>query len=205
MKIHESVKELTNILEKVSGKYTLSTVFQDMVTMMAIALSNTVDMEQYDTREAEYLKIAARYDKETHDIFAQFFARLVLALAEQPSDYLGSVYMQMNFNNSKMGQHFTPHHVAGLLAELTLGDVKSQLNERGRISTADMCCGGGQLIIGMYNVLTKRGYDPTQIMEAYAKDLGAIPAMMCYIQLFLLNCPGVVLQGNGLSDEVIQE
>ena len=46
----------------------------------AIAISNAVDLRQRDAREARYMEIVGRYDRETVEMFPRVLAELTLAI-----------------------------------------------------------------------------------------------------------------------------
>ena len=113
--------------------------------MFACSLSNPVDKSHYEEREARYMKIIKKYNKQEQAIFPELAAQTVLALEEnQEQDFLGSIFMELNLGNESGGQFFTPYHVCELMAEIALGDnVAQQVNEQGYITICDSCCGAG--------------------------------------------------------------
>ena len=66
-------------------------IWRDFIIMFACSLSNPVDKLHYDEREARYMKIIKKYNKQEQAIFPELAAQTVLALEEnQEQDFLGS-------------------------------------------------------------------------------------------------------------------
>lgn len=58
-------------------------VFRDFCELAALSISNSVDRAQFQAREARYLDIASRYQREELDRFAQMLAHLVVDVAKE--------------------------------------------------------------------------------------------------------------------------
>ena len=95
--------------------------WRDFITMFACSLSNPLDKEHRDKREALYLEIIKKYNKQEQEVFPELAAQTVLALEENPEqDFLGSIFMSLNLGDEHNGQIFTPYHVCELMAEMTM-------------------------------------------------------------------------------------
>ena len=57
------VKEYVNTIEKMCGRYSAWQIWNDFISISAIALVNVCDLEQAPEREKTYLQIVAKYDK----------------------------------------------------------------------------------------------------------------------------------------------
>ena len=67
-------------------------VWRDFITMFACSLSNPLDKEHRDKREALYLEVIKKYNKQEQELFPELAAQTVLALEENPEqDFLGSI------------------------------------------------------------------------------------------------------------------
>ena len=76
--------------------------------MFACSLSNPLDKEHRDKREALYLEVIKNYNKQDQELFPELAAKTVLALEENPEqDFMGSIFMSLNLDNEHNGQIFT--------------------------------------------------------------------------------------------------
>lgn len=178
--------------------------------MFDCSLSNPVDKLHYDEREARYMKIIKKYNKQEQAIFPELAAQTVLALEEnQEQDFLGSIFMELNLGNESGGQFFTPYHVCELMAEIALGDnVVHQVNEQGYITICDSCCGAGAtLIAGVHAArkqLEKENLNYQNHVLVVAQDIDEIVALMCYIQLSLLGVAAYIKVGNTFTEPIAE-
>lgn len=180
-------------------------VWTDFIVMTACALSNMVDKVHYNEREAKYLGIINKYDKEEQLLFPELFAHLVMALEENPEqDFLGTIYTELGLNSKEHKQIFTPYHIARLMAEVTIGDLEEEVKERGFVTIHDTCCGGGVTLIAAVNVARDRLRDTDLNYQNHilvtGQDIDYVAALMCYIQMSLLGVAGYFKVGNSLTD-----
>ena len=125
-------REIINELIAISGKYSVHSIFEDWVHMLAISISNciTIDEMVYKRREKEYLQIASKYSSEELKRMAKLNAYLTFACEEKMEDVLGYIYMHLEISSSRLGQFFTPYHLCQLLAQV--GQNKPNEDEIGR-------------------------------------------------------------------------
>lgn len=83
------MKELFNKLIK---RHNPHQIFNDFLEMSALAISNSVDIKNRDTREARYIEISRKYTAEELKIFTQILGELTVEL-ENPRDVLGFKYI----------------------------------------------------------------------------------------------------------------
>lgn len=184
------------------------TVWTDFINMYACAISNAVnrDPEQWAAREKAYMATVKKYSPEDGQHFTEMAALVVQALEENPAqDFLGNLYMNLNFGSNWAGQFFTPWHVAEMMARMSIGpSLQQEIKEKGFISVSDPCCGAGCMLLAFAHVCkTSRFVENYQKQVLFvAQDLDRIVALMCYIQLSLLGCPGYVVIGNTLTQPV---
>lgn len=190
---------------QLTNRYRAWDVWRDFVTMLACALSNPVDKEHHDEREAVYLKTIKKYNKQEQELFPELAAQTVLALEENPEqDFLGSIFISLNLGNESNGQFFTPYHVCELMAEVTMDDTVQKVEQDGYISINDPCCGAGATLIAGIHAARKR-LEKAHInyqnhVFVVAQDIDETVALMCYIQLSLLGVAGYVKVGNSLTE-----
>ena len=101
------VKEYVNTIEKMCGRYSAWQIWNDFISISAIALVNVCDLEQAPEREKTYLQIVAKYDKKELEIFCKLMAKLVADLEKcADQDILGEVYQALSMNSKVNAQYF---------------------------------------------------------------------------------------------------
>jgi type I restriction-modification system DNA methylase subunit len=157
-------------------------VFRDWVDLMLYALQR--DDEQY-------LEVLDRYDNDRErgereaDLFAAAFGELQAECARTGLDVLGDAYEQFGMQSDRLGQHFTPHAVAHMLASLQF-DANDE-------TVSDPACGSGRLLL----YAGKRNPDATY----HGQDKDAICAKMTALNLCLFNLEGYAVHGDTLLVE----
>lgn len=197
----EHRKELVNLIKQQANKYSTWQLWDDLVYMIAAALSQPLNYKQ--KREDEYLKRINKYDKSVQALFPQIFREIVLAFEREGfADILGDIYMQLELYNHWHGQYFTPFHICEFMAKIIIGDnSKEEIEKKGYISISDPCCGGGALLIGAAKVLNEQHINYQRDVLFVAQDIDYVVALMCYIQMSLLGMPGYVIIGDSLTVE----
>ncbi len=195
----KTFKELT------SGQWRSWDIWTDFLTMAACAISNAADKLHYDEREELYLRTIKKYSKEEQALFPELFAYVVMALEENPEqDFLGDLYTELELNSKEHRQIFTPYHICHLMAEITFGDLMSQVEEKGVVEIHDCCCGAGATLIAAANVarskLEKANLNFQNHILVTGQDIDYVVTMMCYIQLSLLGVAGYFKVGNALTE-----
>lgn len=182
-----------------SGRHSRWTIWSDFVTMAACTLS-MADLKQREEREKLYADISAKYTPSELEQFSSMFWDVISALEENPEqDLLGELFMRLELGNDRNGQFFTPYHVCTAMAMMSAGNLEAEINRKGYISVNDPCCGAGALLIAFANEAKHHGVNYQQHVLFVAQDIDFTAAMMCYIQLSLIGCPGYVIVGNTLT------
>ncbi|MFD1203565.1 N-6 DNA methylase [Sporosarcina contaminans] len=195
----DHVKEMAKRFNSMRYKHGVHQVFEDFLELIAITISNSVDLVQYKRREARYMQIIGQYDKSEVNIFPEMMARLIMALEHRPDDYLGRLFMELELYDSWKGQFFTPMSVSQLMAELTLQDSIQLIEEKGFVTVNEPTVGGGVTIIALFNALRAKGYNPQQVLRVIAQDIDKKAVHMSYIQFSLLGMNAEVLHGDTLA------
>lgn len=203
----DSKKEFLRVFNQLTNRHRSWDVWRDFIVMYACALSNPVDKQHYDEREALYLRTIKKYNKQEQPLFSELAAHTVMALEENPEqDFLGSIFMSLNLGNQHNGQFFTPYHVCELMAEVSMQDSVLKIEKEGYITINDPCCGAGATLIAGVHAAKKRldkaGYNYQNHVFVVAQDIDMTVALMCYIQLSLLGIAGYVKVGNSLTDPI---
>lgn len=179
------------------------TLWVDFVEMMAISLSNAVDIVHATKREERYLQIVNKYSKDELDIFSKMYADLVIDLEQNPRDVLGEVFMELGLGNKWRGQFFTPYPTAYIMAKNTLpvDDIQRLVDEKGFVTVGDNACGGGVTLIAAFNWILEAGFNPQQMLVLEGGDIDKRSCCMSYVQLSLLGANAVIRERDGLAPQ----
>ena len=208
-------------IQRAAQRHSPYEMFSDFLDMGACAISNVVDPIRREAREAEYLRVARKYSREgelalfpelmgdlAHAMEAAFpalgrvDAPLLAVEAISGADVLGGVFNQLEVQNRRAGQFFTPYSVCRLMAMMSVGrEAKDLIAERGYFTAMEPACGSGSMLIAMAHSLVEAGLNPQKVMHATAVDVDIRAVQMAYIQLSLLGIPAVIIHGNSLSLE----
>ncbi len=124
-------KEFRRIFKELTYAHSAWHVWQDFVFMSACTLSNAVDKSHYDVREKSYLDVIKKYNKKERLLFPELLVDTVMALELNPEqDFLGSLYMELELQNNRKGQFFTPYNVARFMATVSLGELMPQIEKQ---------------------------------------------------------------------------
>ena len=187
-----------------SGRHNRWTVWSDFVTMAACTLS-MADLQRRGEREKLYADISAKYTPGELEQFSSMFWNVISALEENPEqDLLGEMFMRLELGNDRNGQFFTPYSVCTAMAKMSAGNLEAEISKKGYISVNDCCCGAGALLIAFANEVKSQNINYQQHVLFVAQDIDFTAAMMCYIQLSLIGCPGYVIVGNTLTSPPTQ-
>ena len=185
------------IIKGLSRKYSEWEVWSDFVSISAIAIANSCDLYQFSKREEEYFQIIRKYTPDEQQNLSDLLALVVMGLEKnQEQDFLGVVYMQLNISQKSKAQYFTPYPICKMMSSLIIGGRQSSDHAPQIIN--DPTCGSGANLIATANEMRANHIDYQRNAYFVAQDIDLIAAKMCYIQLSLLGCPGVVIVGNSL-------
>ena len=177
--------------------------WNDMVHLFAIEIANVFDKKSAGTRNEQYIRIAKKYTPEEFKGFTDLFNETVMNFEKNPfQDVLGQMYMELDMGSKTHGQCFTPYNVCRMMAECLMDEsyIRQRLDEQGWISITDCACGGGAMLIAGAERLRELGINYQEKALFIGQDLDETVAMMCYIQMSLLGCPGRVRIGNTLRN-----
>lgn len=178
-------------------------VWSDFILMSACAISNRFDQANFEGREKMYMDRITRYDKKEQQVFPELLAAIVEALDANPEqDFLGNLFMQLELGSHWKGQFFTPYSLCRMMGEMQVGDLERLIDRKGFVTVNDPACGAGATLIGFANAARAKGVNYQDQVQFIAQDIDQTAALMCYIQLALLGCPGYVVIGDTLSHPV---
>lgn len=187
-------------------------VFRDWAEVAAITMHNRPyhfshlpKDECFETLEARYLKLVAKYDRETLDEFSTLLNIAIIALNFKWGDFLGEIYTEMEIGGKRSrqakGEFFTPYPVAQLTAKTTLLGCEAVIERQGYLTISEPACGAGSMLIAACEVIADKGYELEKVMFFEAVDINPLCCHMAFVQFSCLNLPGIVCHGNTLTNE----
>lgn len=194
MKAKSPQSDFRKILERLSHRHDTRKVFDAFVRLAACALA-------MQTREADYLEEAKRWDRSELGLFAEALAALVAEMESCPfEDLIGGCYMEFALSQKGQqwhGEFHTPKTICDLMARITLGDMDS-LPSEGHISVCEPACGAGAMILSLGEAC------PSEVrrrLRVTAIDISRTACDMAFINTTLWGIPTRVIHGNSLSNE----
>lgn len=195
MNYEEAKKKIKKIIQGMSGKYSRYNIFMDFINLTAWTISNGVDKTNFDEREAKYMQVISKYTREEADKFAEMFALMIMAYERQMGDFIGELYMTMEFSNRDTGQFFTPYHVSQMMTKL----LGTEPGANGLYTINEPSSGSGGMMVAFAELLKKNDINYQEKLRVVCNDLDYDVVKMCYIQLSLLGIDAIVYQKNTLA------
>lgn len=195
-------KEIVKLFSAFDGSKNRRQIFDDFLWMTAIAISNSADLIHREEREKMYMNIAQQYKPKDMEIFARMVAEISAGMEANPDqDFLGEMYMALEFGSSATGQFFTPYSVCRAMAAICsdFDRLEAEIQDRGFVSVLDPACGAGALLVAFANECHHQGINYQRRVLFIAQDIDHTVACMCYIALSLMGCPGYVVVGDTLA------
>ena len=196
-------KELVKIFERLAaGRHSRWQVFADFCEMAAISFSNAVDLTQREAREAEYMKIVKKYDRNEVELFPQALGQVVLALEKNFGDVLGRTFHDLELHNKWAGQFFTPYDVSRMMAKMTIGDgadLRARIAQRGFVTAQEPAVGSGAMVIALAEGMRDAGINYQEHLHVSAVDVDLKCVHMAYVQFSLLHIPAIITHGDSLA------
>uniref|UniRef100_A0A8R1E7G4 ParB domain-containing protein n=1 Tax=Caenorhabditis japonica TaxID=281687 RepID=A0A8R1E7G4_CAEJA len=190
------IRNIVKLLESARYRHDMYQVFSDCMEAMAISFANAVDLRQRDAREARYLEIVRRYERDVIETFPKILAEVTMAMEAAPGDVLGTVFGQLELHNTARGQFFTPYEVCRLMARLQIGDG-AQLREivacHGFALAQEPACGAGAMVIALAQEMQDAGINYQRHLHVTAIDVDPRAVHMAYVQFSLMHIPAVVI------------
>lgn len=190
---------------QLSQRFDASSVWCDLMLLIACSISNAVDKIHFNAREKTWHETMAKYTEAERKLFPVLYSEIIEALERNPDqDFLGEIYSRTGINTHSGGKYFTPYHVSRMMAAMCVDTVLQSINDAGYASINDTTCGSGSTLIAAANnvstVLLKQDINWQENVLFVAQDINLTAALMCYIQLSLLGAAGYVKVGNALTD-----
>lgn len=198
------LKNIVKLFESCRHKYDIYNIFSDWCACAAISLSNAVDFQQREKREARYMEIVGRYDRHVIETFPKILGEVVMALETAPQDILGATFHELELHNKARGQFFTPYELCRLMAKINVGgaeDLQNIIDDRGYITAHEPAVGAGATIIALAEAIHDLGINYQQFLHVTAVDVDARAVHMAYVQFSLMHIPAHVIVGDTLRME----
>ena len=199
------IRNVLKLFDAHGHRHDRYTLFSDCMELIAISISNSVDIRSRDHREARYLQIVGRYDRPTIEMFPRILGEITMALETAPGDVLGSIFTALEIHNKSRGQFFTPYPVCQMMAEVTLGDAQSAralIADKGYVRAMEPACGAGAMVIALAQAMLAADINYQRHLHVTAVDIDPRAVHMAYIQFSLLHIPAHLMVGNSLSNDV---
>jgi len=200
--LQDHEKEFLKLFETLTYSRNNWQVWEDLMTVMACSISNAVDRtpEKFKRREEQYDRAISNLGGV--DTPAQMLGIITMALDDNPNqDFLGKLYMNLNLGSHWHGQFFTPYNVCRMMAEMNFGEkIQDEVEGKGYISVCDPCVGAGAMLIAAAGAMRRANVNYQTNAIFVGQDIDRVVAMMAYIQLSLIGCPGYIIIGNSLTN-----
>jgi type I restriction-modification system DNA methylase subunit len=194
------------MIESLTGSRGAWEVWNDVITMLAIMISNSLDAAaRREQREKDFRDIQKKYSAAEQETVMRIFAVITDKLEENPEqDLLGDLYMSLDFGSNDLGQFFTPYSVCQMMAAVSAKKevLEAEIEENGYILVNEPACGAGANIIAFCNAVKEAGINYQQSVFVIAQDLSRVTALMCYLQLSLLGCAAAICVGDTLRGNI---
>lgn len=198
-------QKLISLINKTARSRHVFNVFSDFVEMSALAISNSCDKRFYDEREAKYMMLINKYEKQDQQNFPAMLAELTMEMERNPRDILGEIYMAMGFGSKIVGQFFTPMSLSFVCAKITLNEVEETIKKKGFVTVNDCAIGGGAMPLAFALAFKEKGYNYQTQLHISGTDVDIKGVHMAYLQYSLMGIPAVIHHGNSLSLETYSE
>lgn len=205
VQVQKYESEFLELFNELTSSRSAWQVWEDLMTVMACSISNAADRtpDKFKMREEQYERAITNLGG--MEIPVQIFCTVIKALEENPNqDFLGKLYMALNLGNHWHGQFFTPYHVCELMAKINInGEILQEIEKKGYVSVCDPCVGAGSMLIAAANVMGEMEINYQESAVFVGQGIDRIVAMMAYIQISLIGCPGYIIIGDSLINPVV--
>ncbi|WP_276273600.1 N-6 DNA methylase [Haloarcula litorea] len=161
-------------------------MFEDFLDLSLYALQRD---------DESYLDVMDKYGEEEAELYSEAFDELLNASESANHDVLGVVYEELGQSSDHFGQHFTPHNLSDMNAEMVI-DEDPDPDREDPYSVLDPAAGSGRLLISAAKQLPDEAE-----AEFYAVDKDSTVAKMAALNLTFFNMDGYVVHGDSLTQD----
>lgn len=198
----QAQKQFINLLSKIDFSKRMYEVFNDFCTLGCYSLA----LPFYPEIAKQELKpVHDRYTKEQLVKMDEAFTLMVNEMETGNGDFLGEVYQQCELGSDKLGQFFTPFPVSEMIARISAGSLKEEIEAKHFITVNDPACGSGGMLIAFRKAMIDQQCNPSRDAFFVGQDISDAAFKMCYIQLSLYGVGGKVIHGNTITMEIWRE
>ena len=185
--------DFRKLLESISHRHDTRTVFDAFARFAACCLAA-------QTREAEYLEEAKRWEKAELKLFGKALGALIVEMESCPfEDVLGGYYMEFALSSKGQqwnGEFHTPKTVCDMMARMVI-DPES-LPAEGPITVCEPACGAGAMILSIAQVCPP---EARRRLRVTAIDINRTACDMAFINTSLWGIPTRVMHGDSLANK----
>jgi hypothetical protein len=169
-------------------------VFGDFCRMAACSLAA-------QTREAEYLAVAKRYQRDELDKLGRALGQLITEMEAQPfTDLLGPCYITVASPATieSRGEFYTPREISQAIARLLM-DVDAIVEKGSPVTVLEPAAGSGGMVLALTELFAPA--KAVDLLRVTCWDVSPVACDMAYINLTLWGVPAEIVCGNSLSRE----
>ncbi len=203
--IKKDISEIISLINSFDGVNRYE-VFSDFVEMAALSIMQSFEESRREEIKNQLNSLQKKYKSKDISRLGQMLGMLVLAMERYHKqgwyvDILARVFMEMEINNKKTGQFFTPGNIAELCARMAFDPayVKEIIDKDGFITLNEPTVGGGVMVLGFAEAMRAAGFDPSTQLVIHAGDIDRRCAYMSYVHFSLYGLPAVVKLGDALA------
>ena len=86
---------IIKLFNKFSYKYSIYDAYSDFIEIAALSINSAAEINNIKENDKAFQNIVKKYSKDDFEIFVKIFTELVLALEENTTDVLGTIFMEM--------------------------------------------------------------------------------------------------------------
>lgn len=191
---------LRKMLESVARTRRIGQVWDDWCHMCTIALRRG-ELDGAEQREQEYLQVAGHYTDTQVQTMSEALGQLVADMDDEVDDHLGQLFMELEISSDPQGQFFTPMPAARMMAQVSMPDISTAVEQRGYATVDDCACGSGVMLLAAFQEALAAGLNPQRQLWLHGTDRDATCARMALIQLTLLGAPATIVHGDTLTGQ----
>ena len=186
-------------------------VFSDFVELAALSTAQAFEVHNHQQISEQMQNIQAKYKPSEIQRFGEMFGMLVMAMEDclqqgRYTDVLAQVFSELEIQNKKAGQFFTPESVARLTARMSFDPIRAEeaIKENGYITCDEPAVGGGIMVLAFAEAMRAAGFNPSKQLLIHAGDIDKRCFCMSFLHFSFYGLPAVMDHGDALAAEYWQ-